>query len=364
MYKNDLLEQIRSATGLSDCYAFCKAAYQFLSDLQPDKRLEELVWFFQMKHEHPDYRNDDVQLSEELSNQLNDYSYKFSDLIQGLIDFFSVNGYSEKKFYQELWNNLELLLADATLEEKGFCLFSIFTNARIPYYELPVGLQLLDNKFLEIVDIIKPSIRQLEFAMELTRGRKRAELTSRVVHLLENLDNFEHKSVLLVCFWNRCYKLWDERRAKETGNKNGDSAKQNSSGSSGSDKSKNTSFLPRNIQNNGDIDIIANYQYPTIKDNEYAFALVRKGEDIFLSDQGKTLQQLDKIFELHEPDVTKNLVAILRQYGAEKQGDEFVIRIDNWNGNEKESENEDIKKAILSLFSCVSFMLNMKIFYV
>ena len=94
------------------------------------------------------------------------------------------------------------------------------------------------------------------------------------------------------------------------------------------------------------------------------FAAQMRGEDVFLSDCGKTLKALDKIFELKEPDVIKNLIAILKQYGAIKQGDEFVVKIETWNGNTNENENENLKKGILSLFSCVSFMMNMKIFYV
>ena len=113
-----------------------------------------------------------------------------------------------------------------------------------------------------------------------------------------------------------------------------------------------------------EITVLDKYQYPDINGEQYEFALVMKGEDILISDQGKTIERLDQLFELSEPDVIKNLVAIIKQCGAIKQGKEIVIKIEEWNGNTNEEENEALKKARLALFGCVSFMLNMKIFYV
>jgi len=370
MNSNDLMEQIRSAKGLSDYYEFCKVVYQFILEQQPDERPGVLAWFFQLKHEYYGYRNGNMPLSKDLSDQLNDHSNKFKNLIRGLIDFFSIKGYPEKLYYQKLWDSLETLLPDATLEEKGVCLLYVFMDDRTPYYELPVSLQLSNDKFKEISDSIKLSIQQLDFAFGLSKNqRRKSELTSQVVHLLEGLSNFEDKSVLLVYFLNRYEEIWNDIKTKEDRNKTGNSIKpEPGEMSSVEDKNKDTTFLPVSTQDDSDMskpmEIIANYQYPSINKNEYDFVLIKKGENIFLSDQGKTLKQLDEIFELSEPDVIKNLVAILKHYGAIKQGNEFVIKIDNWNGNINEYENNDIKQGLLSLFSCVSFMLNMKIFYV
>jgi len=135
------------------------------------------------------------------------------------------------------------------------------------------------------------------------------------------------------------------------------------------EKLRDTSFLPYETSKNEGEDviparIIEKYQLPDLIGEEYEFALVKLGDEVFITDQGKTYKRLDQIFELSELDVIKNLVAILKQYGAIKSGNEFVMRIHDWNGNANEDENEDIKKAKLALFSCVSFMLNMKIFYV
>lgn len=74
----------------------------------------------------------------------------------------------------------------------------------------------------------------------------------------------------------------------------------------------------------------------------------------FLSDEGATIDELDKIFELGEPDVIKNLVAILKQYNCKKMGKAIVV----------DCTPKDIHIKLSYLIQAISFMLNMKIFYV
>ena len=112
--------------------------------------------------------------------------------------------------------------------------------------------------------------------------------------------------------------------------------------------------------------IIIKLQFPEkyLNNYKYEFALIRRSGKILLSDQGKTIEQLDKIFELAEPDVVKNLVAILKRYEVIKTGNELVLELHNWDGNTSEEDDEKLNGVKYQLFACVSFMLNMKIFYV
>ena len=87
----------------------------------------------------------------------------------------------------------------------------------------------------------------------------------------------------------------------------------------------------------------------------YEIFLVSGGNNTFyLSDEGATIAELDRIFELSEPDVIKNLVAILKQYNCKKVGKNITI----------ECTPKDIHTKLSFLIQCISFMLNMKIFYV
>jgi type IV secretion system protein VirD4 len=110
--------------------------------------------------------------------------------------------------------------------------------------------------------------------------------------------------------------------------------------------------------------ILQTFVFPNINDNRYEFALVKSDDKVYLTDQGITLKRLDVIFELREPDVIKNLVAIQKQYGVEKRGNEFVISFSSWYDSLDMNNNDELDRIKFRLFACVSFMLNMKIFYV
>lgn len=87
---------------------------------------------------------------------------------------------------------------------------------------------------------------------------------------------------------------------------------------------------------------------------QYEIHLIRVDDKFYISDNGATHAELDKIFELEEPDVLKNLVAILRQFGCRKIGDCITIEV----------TPQDIHIKFSYLIQAISFMLNMKIFYI
>ena len=86
----------------------------------------------------------------------------------------------------------------------------------------------------------------------------------------------------------------------------------------------------------------------------YEIFLVTNDDGFYLSDEGATIAELDKIFELGEPDVIKNLVAILKQYGCKKVGKNITVAC----------TPKDVHIKMSYLIQAISFMLNMKIFYV
>ena len=362
MDKKDLLARISSANGTDDFFTLCKDIYLLLVEQPSEKRSETLAWFFQAAEEHYFAKKGKNPPSDDLSERLKSYACKYRQLVHGLVGAFSLGGYAENLYYGKLWDGIEALLSDATEEEKGYCYYTIACNNLTPYYNLPIGLKVSRNRFGEIIVNIQPSIRKLEFAIRLSRNQT-TELTSRVLHLLEDLDDLEQKSVLLVYL----LKLWGDKVIEDS-KKSSDIAQ---TARAQSETSKTVSvneietFQIASSQNESEaIEAIAEFQYPSLNGDEYSFALIKSGEVVYLTDQGKTLEQLDRIFDLKEPVVIKYLVAILKQYGAIKKGDEIIFEIKNWNGNISEDENEDLKRGKLSLFSCVSFMLNMKIFYV
>jgi type IV secretion system protein VirD4 len=90
-----------------------------------------------------------------------------------------------------------------------------------------------------------------------------------------------------------------------------------------------------------------------IDGGSYTIYLITNDNTTYLSDEGTTIEELDRIFELSEPDVIKNLVAILKQYDCKKVGKNIIT----------ECSPENLHIKIGHLIQAISFMLNMKIFY-
>jgi len=103
----------------------------------------------------------------------------------------------------------------------------------------------------------------------------------------------------------------------------------------------------------GDGKYAINFPMYKIEGGMYEVFLIQRGSSFVLSDEGATMNELDKIFELAEPDVIKNIVAILRQYGCTKFGNSIQI----------ECTPKDVNYKLSFLIQAISFMLNMKIFY-
>jgi len=97
---------------------------------------------------------------------------------------------------------------------------------------------------------------------------------------------------------------------------------------------------------------------PHYKENGdmYEILLIEENGFFYLSDAASTYKELDRTFEMSEPDVIKNLVKILKKYGCTKQQgtNAFIL----------ECSPFDIHVKVSHFVQALSFMLNMKIFYV
>jgi len=110
--------------------------------------------------------------------------------------------------------------------------------------------------------------------------------------------------------------------------------------------------------------IITKYSFPNKyreTDECFEFALIKNNNKIIITDQGKTLKMLDKVFELSEHDVAKNLANILKKFRVFKNGFDFSIEINNT--SVADENNKALNEAKHRLFRCVSFMNEMLLFY-
>ena len=104
-------------------------------------------------------------------------------------------------------------------------------------------------------------------------------------------------------------------------------------------------------------------------DRDYEFILTEINNKYYLSEQGRTYEMLDKVFELKEPDVIKNLKAIaseckvlIVEYDSPVDTVLFVP-LESWSDLPEDKQKQLLKEAKCKLFTCVSFMDKMHIFY-
>jgi len=102
--------------------------------------------------------------------------------------------------------------------------------------------------------------------------------------------------------------------------------------------------------------LVISFPMYKIEGGLYEIYLVSEDGKLYLSDEGVTYDELDKVFELEEPDVIKNIVTVLKQFGCRKSKTSNAFRI--------ECTLQDIHVKLSYLIQALSLMLNMKIFYV
>ena len=134
------------------------------------------------------------------------------------------------------------------------------------------------------------------------------------------------------------------------------------------EKEKELKKLKREIEESSEIQDKYKYSqkyHSTNYDYEFVLVLIKENNQYYLSDQGRTYEMLDKVFELKEPEVIKNLNAIAKECKVQFIGGKLlVVPLESWNDLSEEERKQLIEEAKCRLFTCVSFMDKMRIFYV
>jgi hypothetical protein len=102
-------------------------------------------------------------------------------------------------------------------------------------------------------------------------------------------------------------------------------------------------------------EIVIHTGCPCDGQTELVFHVVDKDGTFVLTDNGQTLEHMDTIFELTEPDVVKNVKAATNYYGIGVKKMKLELPM-NLKG--------DFAEAYLKMLFCVGFLRSMKLFYV
>lgn len=121
---------------------------------------------------------------------------KFGRMVTGIIDLYSNEGYSAEKYYATLWQVLDTMLSPYTDIEKGICLYIVTGDKRTPYWAMQPGLRMSDEDYQKVITTIVPAIRKMWFVLGLSNGQ-RTQTASQLLSVLEELETFEERTVLL-----------------------------------------------------------------------------------------------------------------------------------------------------------------------
>jgi hypothetical protein len=112
--------------------------------------------------------------------------------------------------------------------------------------------------------------------------------------------------------------------------------------------------------------LIKKYSFPfKYSDNtDIELFLIADSDKTIVTDKGKTIQVINEAFELRASDVIQMLNKIMKKFNVSFNNDAscFFIPINSFTEGQ-DDDTEEIRGAVFRLFSCITFMDTMRIFY-
>ena len=124
------------------------------------------------------------------------YASDYGKFIDGTLEALLKKHYEKEKFYQELWNFIEENPLLDTKKLKAFALFYVWVDIRLPYYVLDDGIKMSDDDYQDICQRLSEDIKKARFILHVPTEQK-TERASRIVKLLESLQDDKEKAVLM-----------------------------------------------------------------------------------------------------------------------------------------------------------------------
>lgn len=100
------------------------------------------------------------------------------------------------QFYARLWESISNKVLFPSELECICAILYVLASPLTPYYQMEEPIQIDDEKFNAIGEIIKPQVQKAFFALN-RKYRKRTEVSSQLIFILENLDNVEQRIVFM-----------------------------------------------------------------------------------------------------------------------------------------------------------------------
>ena len=133
--------------------------------------------------------------------EIDDYENIYGKNIDGMLEALLKKGFSHEEFYQKLWKGIQENPILQGEKEKAFAFFYVWIDVKMPYFELEPGLAMSNNEYINIKKEIAEEIKRVRFVLNVPT-KQRTEQASRLVKMLEQLQDERQKAVLMAQILN------------------------------------------------------------------------------------------------------------------------------------------------------------------
>lgn len=131
------------------------------------------------------------------AQQIQKYEKECSELIDALLNKLVKRHCKKEVFYDELWE--KIMESDVVCEgknEKIYAIARIWSDARIPYFQIKDGIKMSDEEFLTIVKKDKELLQEVTFILNC-KYEQRTEISSVLLDVLERCKDTKEKAVVM-----------------------------------------------------------------------------------------------------------------------------------------------------------------------
>lgn len=131
------------------------------------------------------------------AQQLQKYEKEYSNLIDGILNKLVMRHCEKKEFYSELWESI--MHSNIVCEgknEKIFAIAKIWSDTRIPYFQVKDGIKMSDEEFSEIIKNNKERLQEVTFILNC-QYEQRTETSSLLLEILEKCKDNKEKAVVM-----------------------------------------------------------------------------------------------------------------------------------------------------------------------
>lgn len=131
------------------------------------------------------------------AQQLQKYEKEYSGLIDAVLNKLVMRHCEKDEFYKELWESI--MKSDVVCDgknEKIYAIGRIWSDAKIPYFQVKDGIKMSDEEFSDIINKNKELLQEVTFILNC-KYEQRTEISSMLLEVLERCNNSKEKAVVM-----------------------------------------------------------------------------------------------------------------------------------------------------------------------